>query len=67
MSAANDRIRRELGCDLVQAGGDAGVNAPMERRGQTQQSDDDEIAQNLLYFTGFDQFEAWYDATNKKR
>ncbi|HEV2609701.1 MAG TPA: hypothetical protein VGU61_05495 [Noviherbaspirillum sp.] len=65
MSANNDRIRRELGVDLARAGYNAGVNVPMERRPVTPGALDhgDEA---LLYFTSFEQFEAWCRMTGGK-
>ncbi len=65
MSAENDRVRRELGVDLARAGFEAGVDAPIKRlmeRLQPQVEGDEA----LLYFTSFEQFDAWHRMNSEK-
>lgn len=65
MSAERDRMRRILGIELAEAGRKAGVTGPVERKPPQTESDAESGAEDLLYFTSFEQYLTWLAA--KKR
>lgn len=62
MSAERDRMRRILGIELAEAGRKAGVTAPMERRPPGENGASEPESLDLLYFSSFDDYLAWFDS-----
>ena len=66
MNSYNERIRRELGFDLADAGRSAGVTKSTAHEPQ-KKSDSCEVDEpELLYFCSFETFEAWCDSRDSK-
>ncbi|WP_334191133.1 hypothetical protein [Noviherbaspirillum sp.] len=58
-------MRRELGVDLARAVVESGVDTSHKRRTETPRRRGD-MNDALLYFTSFEQFDAWHTMTFKK-
>ncbi len=63
----NERIRRELGFYLAEAGRSAGVDKPAERTPQVKTDSCDIGEPEFLYFTSFDDVLAWCDSERTRQ